>query len=121
MFLAREFELKSFTILRWNLCVQRKYTPDLLKETRMLGNAGQDTPMESNVIFGTDKDSPPTNKGRYRRMVGRLIYLTHTRLDIGFAVSVASRHVNDPKEAYMKSINYIPQYLKKAPKTGLHF
>lgn len=35
--------------------------------------------------------------GRYQRMVGTLIYLSHTLPDIAFAVSMVNQHSNDPK------------------------
>lgn len=58
---------------------KRKYNLDLLQETRMLGCRPADTPMESNVKIGEEKESPPIDKEMYQRLVGRLIYLTHTR------------------------------------------
>lgn len=57
----------------------------------------------------------------YQRLIGRLIYLNHTRPDIGFSVIMVSRCMNDPKETNMKAVNRIRQYLKKASGKGLHF
>ena len=62
-----------------------------------------------------DNDSHPTDKDRYQRLVGKLIYLTHTRLDIGFTVRMVSRYMNNPTERQMKAIYKILQYLKKSP------
>ncbi|RVX15345.1 Retrovirus-related Pol polyprotein from transposon TNT 1-94 [Vitis vinifera] len=79
---------------------QRKYVLDLLQETGMLGCKPVDTPMDPIGKIDKDNDSHPTDKDRYQRLVGKLIYLTHTRPDIGFAVSM---------------------YLKKSPGRGLYF
>ncbi|XP_058763032.1 uncharacterized mitochondrial protein AtMg00810-like [Vicia villosa] len=81
----------------------------------MLGCRPADTPI------GEEKESPPTDKEMYQRLVGILIYLTHTRPDIGFSVSMVSRYMNEPKEAHMKAVNRILQYIKKSPEKGLHF
>ena len=87
----------------------------------MLGCKPAGTPMEPTRRSGTEEESSPTDKDRYQRLVGKLIYLTHTRPDIGFAVSVASRHMTNPTENHMKAVNRILQYLKGTPGRGLHF
>ncbi|XP_027190482.1 uncharacterized protein [Cicer arietinum] len=46
-----------------------------------------DTPMESNVKIGEENESQPIDKERYQKLVGKLIYLTHTRPDIGFLLA----------------------------------
>ena len=61
------------------------------------------------------------NKNSYQRLVGKLIYLTHSRPDIGFAVSMASQYMTNPTENHMKVVNQILQYLKGTPGRGLHF
>lgn len=131
--LAREFEVKDLGLLKYFLGMeiarckdgismsQRKYTLDLLKETGMLGCKPADTPMEPAKKGGIDVESPPTNRDRYQRLVGKLIYLTHTRPDIGFAVSMASRFMTKPTEIHMKAVYRILQYLKGTPGRGLHF
>ena len=49
-----------------------------------------DTPMDSNVKLVLGQGEPLRDLGRYRRLVGKLNYLTTTRLDISFPVSVVS-------------------------------
>jgi len=36
------------------------------------------------------KDQVPIDKGRYQRLVGRLMYLAHTRPDLAYALSIVS-------------------------------
>ncbi|RVW69728.1 Retrovirus-related Pol polyprotein from transposon RE1 [Vitis vinifera] len=98
-YLSEEFEVKDLGNLKYFLGMevarsrkgivvsQRKYILDLLKETGMLGCKPIDTPMDSQKKLGIEKESTPVDRGRYQRLVGRLIYLSHTRPDIGFAVS----------------------------------
>ncbi|CAL9018498.1 unnamed protein product [Prunus brigantina] len=45
-----------------------------------------DIPIEMNHKLCEDMDQEPTNKEQYQRLVGRLIYLAHTRPNIAYAV-----------------------------------
>jgi hypothetical protein len=67
---------------------QRKYVLDLLKETGLLGAHLVDIPMDHNQKFVKDEGELFEDPGRYRRLVGKLNYLTITRLDLSYAVSV---------------------------------
>ena len=61
------------------------------------------------------------NKERYQRLVGRLIYLCHTRPDISYAVSVVSRYMHDPRSGHLDAVYRILRYLKSSPGKGLMF
>ena len=41
------------------------------------------------------------NKGRYQRLVGKLIYLAQTRPDLAFILSVAIQYMHAPCEEYL--------------------
>ncbi|KAK4385641.1 Retrovirus-related Pol polyprotein from transposon RE2 [Sesamum angolense] len=71
----------------------RKYTCDLLQEAGFLGTKPVDTPMDSNPDFWNDDGNYLEDKTKYRRLVGKLIYLTVTRPDISFAVGLRHGHV----------------------------
>lgn len=64
-------------------------------------------------------DPPLEDQGIYRRLVGKLIYLTVTRPDIAFAVSVVSQHMQTPLQTHLQAVRQILRYLKKAPGQGL--
>lgn len=50
-----------------------------------------------------------------------MIYLAHTRPDIGFAVGMVSRFMNAPTVHHMEAVFQILRYLKKNPGSGLFF
>ncbi|KAH9696724.1 reverse transcriptase Ty1/copia-type domain-containing protein [Citrus sinensis] len=114
--LAQEFEVKDLGNLKYFLGMevarskkgivvsQRKYTLDLLKETGMIGCKPVNTPMDPYKKLGSVENSVPVNRGRYQRLVGRLIYLSHTRPDIGFAVSAVSQFMHNPTEEHMDAV-----------------
>ena len=75
--------------------------------------------MDTSTKFGPS--GSPIDKGRYQRLVGKLIYLSHTRPDISFVVSVVSQFMNNPAEEHMEVVYRILRYLKLTPGQGLFF
>ena len=61
------------------------------------------------------------NKERYQCLVGKLIYLAHTRPDTAYAVSVVSQFMHDPREVNMEAVFRVPKYLKSSSGQGIHF
>ncbi|CAL2254674.1 unnamed protein product [Prunus armeniaca] len=132
-YLASEFEMKSLGDLKYFLGIevarskhgiflsQRKYTLDLLAETGMLDCKPIDIPSEQNHKLGLYPDQVPTDKERYQRLVGKLIYLSHTRPDIAYAMSVVSQFMHSRSEDHMGVLMCILRYLKVTPGKGLMF
>lgn len=56
----------------------------------------------------------------YRRLVGKLIYLTVKRPDISYAVSVVSQFMQKP-QTHWTAIIRILKYLKSTPKQGIFY
>ena len=56
---------------------------------------------------------------RYRRLVGKLNYLTVTRSDIGYSVSVVSQYISSPIVDHWRAVEQILCYLKGAPGRGI--
>ena len=128
--LSEEFEVKDLGQLRYFLGIdiarspkgivlsQRKYVLDLLSETGMLGCRPSSTPIDPNHKLCAESGDP-VNKETYQRLVGRLIYLCHTRPDISYAVSVVSRYMHDPRSGHLDVVYRILRYLKSSPGKGL--
>ena len=87
----------------------------------MLGCKPCDTPVETNLKLGDDSSGTPTDKGSYQRLVGKLIYLSHSRPDIAFAVSMVSQFMHAPKTTHLDAVMRILRYLKSSPGKGLLF
>jgi hypothetical protein len=83
----------------------------------MLGCKVVSTPIEQNHKLCANAGDP-VDKEQYQRLVGRLIYLCHIRLDITHVVSVVSRYMHDPSEQHIRRIL---RYIKGSPGKGLWF
>lgn len=75
---------------------QRKYTFDILEEAGIQGCRPSTFPMNQNIKFSKPSYSERMETGPYRRLVGRLLYLTVTRSDITYVVNVLNQFLSDP-------------------------
>ena len=87
----------------------------------MMGCRPIDTPMNPNVKLLPRQGEPLSNPERYRRLVGKLNYLTVTRPDISFPVSVVSQFMTSPCDSHWEAVVHILRYIKSAPDKGLLF
>ena len=131
--LPTEFEIKELGKLKYFLGIevaystqgifisQQKYVTDLLAETGKIGCKLVSSPMDPNHKFGEAKEEPVVDKRMYQRLVGRLIYLAHTRLDIAYSVSVISQFMHDPREPHLQAAYRMLHYSKGNPGKGILF
>ena len=71
-------------------CGQGKYAVEILKRFGMMDCKTMATPMASNLKLLSDASSETVDATMYRQMIGSLMYLTNTILDICFAVNTLS-------------------------------
>lgn len=100
--LSHYFQTKDLVPLRYFLGIevtqfkvgiaisQRKSELDILEETGMIKSRRFYSLMAPNFKLLSGHGEPLTAPTRYRRIVRHLNYLTHTRPEISFAVSVVS-------------------------------
>jgi hypothetical protein len=63
---------------------QAKYTKDLIKKFNMAELKPVSTPMSTATLLGLDEDDEAVDQREYGSLMGSLLYLTVTRLDIQF-------------------------------------
>ena len=100
---------------------QHKYVLDLLKETGMTGCKAANTPIEPNVKLKIAAANEVMDKARYQRLVGRLIYLAHTRPDIAFAVNLLARFSSAPTKRHWNGVKHVLRYLQGTIDLGLFY
>nr|GEY34600.1 uncharacterized mitochondrial protein AtMg00810-like [Tanacetum cinerariifolium] len=95
---------------------QDKYIGYILKKIGYSDVRSSNTPMDKDNPWGKDRTRKDVDLHLYRSMIGSLMYLTVTRLDIMFAVCACARHQVTPKECHLHAVKRIFRYLKGHPK-----
>ena len=128
--LFMEFEMKDLGNLKYFLGIevlrskreisidQKKYILDLLAENGMLDCKPAENPIVANHRLQTVQDGKLADKEQYQKLVGKLIYLSHTRPDISYDVGVVSRFMHLPQVPHMEAIMRILRYLKGTSSRG---
>ena len=126
-FLQSQFPTKDLGILTFFLGIevmrskhgiflfQRKYVFDLLSKAGKLGVKSCSSPMVLGVHL-TKEGETFEDTERYRRLVGKLNYLTVTCLDITHSVSVV---ISTPMVDHWPVVKQILCYLRGAPERGI--
>ena len=94
---------------------------DLLQGNGQLGCKPTTTLMDVNVKIGKGDEGAAIDRAFYQRLIGKLIYLNHTRPDISYAVSLLSQFMSEPYEVHLRAAYRILSYLKFTIGQGLLF
>ena len=100
---------------------QSKYVRDVLKRFKMDQCKSSTVPMQQNVKLSCDDGSKEVNSTMYRQMVGSLNYLTTTRPDIAYYVSVLSQFMAKPQESHWNAAKEVLRYLKGTLDYGIKY
>ncbi|CAM8901857.1 unnamed protein product [Rhodiola kirilowii] len=132
-FIHDKFRIKDLGLLKYFLGLevarstegiflnQRKYALDILSDYNFLDCKPIKTPMESKHNLGISSAPLLPDAAVYRRLIGRLIYLTITRPDLAFPVHVLSQFMQAPTEDHLQAAHRVLRYIKFAPAQGLMF
>ena len=86
---------------------QEKYAKNLVKRFGLDSKKHASTPMSSSAKLSSDPSSVEVNPTLYRSIIGNLLYLTTSRLDISFSVGVCAQFQAAPKESHMTAIKRV--------------
>lgn len=100
---------------------QRNYCEALLEECGMASYRLEATPLPPGYVIMSDTNTPLIDINEYCHLVGKFIFLTHTRPDIAYAVGIVSRFMSRPQQKHLEAIHHILRYLKGTSDLGIFF
>nr|GEU36565.1 putative ribonuclease H-like domain-containing protein [Tanacetum cinerariifolium] len=100
---------------------QDKYVAEILKKFDFMTVKIASNPIETQKPLIKDKEAADVDVHLYRSMIGSLMYLTASRLDIMFAVYACSRFQVTPKTSHLQAVKRVFRYLKGKPKLVLWY
>jgi hypothetical protein len=127
------FEMSDLGLLRYYLGIevnqgnqgisikQTGYAIKLLKQAGLMECNATTFPMEPGLKLSKKDEGPDVDATEFRRLVGSLRYLTHSRPDLTFSVGYVSRFMQSPKQIHMQAVKQILRYLKGSVDLGIHY
>ncbi|GKE57173.1 hypothetical protein Tco_1496358 [Tanacetum coccineum] len=99
---------------------QAKYAQEILNKHGMTSCDSIGTPMATKHL-DADLSGTPIDQTNYRSMVGALMYLTASRIDIVYATCYCSRYQARPTEKHLTTVKRIFRYLKNTINMGIWY
>ncbi|XP_074313614.1 uncharacterized protein LOC141648796 [Silene latifolia] len=133
VFLDKQFGIKDLGQLKFFLGIevdqganglflnQRKYAMSIVEDTGMAGAKTTHTPIQPRHNLSLARGYVFKDIMKYRRLVGRLVYLTITRPDLVYTVHILSQFVNESRKEHWEAALRVVRYIKGNPSKGITF
>lgn len=131
--MMREFEMTDLGLLHFFLGMeikqnnggiflsQQKYARNLMKKFRMEDAKSVNTPVALGTKLSKNDDSKNIDPTLFMSLVGNLMYLTTTRPDITYGVSLISRFMECPKRSHWDAGKRILRYIRGTLTDGIYY
>ena len=100
---------------------QKKYALEVLQRFGMDKSNSVHNPIVPGFKLVKDEGGVKVDKTYYKQIVGSLMYLTTTRLDMMFVVSLISRYMENPTKLHLQAAKRVLRYLKGITGFGIFY
>ncbi|CAM8971500.1 unnamed protein product [Rhodiola kirilowii] len=100
---------------------QRKYALELLEEHNLLQCKPAKTPLNLKHNLSLSSEALLPDPLPYRKLVGKLIYMSITRPDLAYSIHILSRYMQKPTEEHLRAALRLLRFIKRAPAQGILF
>lgn len=131
--MKKEFEMTDLGFMKYFLGIevnqndngifisQSKYANDILRRFNMANCKSAPTPIVMRLKLSKDDKGANINPTLYKRVVGSLMYLTATRPEIMYVVSLISRFMESPKDSHWQAGKRILRYVSGTRNYGIQY
>lgn len=122
--MMKEFEMSDMGKMKYFLGIevmqfdggifvsQKKYVKEVLKRFGMSESNAVLNPIVPGFKIHRDDDGVKVDGSLFKQLVGSMIYLTATRPDVMYTVSLVSRYMSEPTELHLTAAKRILRYLQ---------
>lgn len=100
---------------------QKKYATEVLRRFGMLVSRVVGSPIVPGSRLSKDEHGVVVDESFYKQVMGSLMYLTATRPDLMYSVSLVSRFMSKPTELHLQATKRILRYLKGTVDYGIMY
>jgi hypothetical protein len=100
---------------------QRKYAQEILERFNMAQCNSVHNPVVPGFKLTKDEEGVAADSTVYKQIVGSLMYLTATRPDLMFSVSLISRYMERPTDSHFQAAKRILRYIKGTIVFGIFY
>lgn len=131
--MKKEFDMTDLEKMRYFLGIevmqrddgificQKKYAAEVIERFGMKDYNPVSNPIVPGQKIGRDEAGEKVDPTLFKQMVGSLMYLTATRPDLMFAVSLISRFMASPTQLHFAVVKRIMRYLKGTMEYGIWY
>lgn len=131
--MSKVFEMSDLGLLSYYLGIevlqhkdgitlrQERYANRIFQETGMEESNLVHIPMDAGLVMSKAQDEASVDETEFRKNIGCLRYLLHTRPDLAFSVGMLSRYMHQPKSSHAVALKQVLRYLKRTTSYGLTF
>ena len=98
---------------------QQKFTKDLLQSSKVDISKPAVTPLPQNLKLHQDEGELYSEPSYYRKMVGKLNFLTHTRPDLAYTVQHLSQFMQTPRLPHINALHHTLRYVASTSGQGI--
>lgn len=93
----------------------------MLKDVGMSDCELASAPLPKGLKLSIDEGDIFPELDKFRRLIGRLLYVNITRPDISYSVQCPSQFMSSPRKPHQEAALHLLKYLRSCPLQGLFF
>ena len=131
--MEKEFDMSDLGKMRYFLGIEvlqtsqgihnslTKYAVEVLRRFEMEDCNGVRNPMVAGSKVDMDENGERIDETFYKQIIGSLMYITTTRPDLQFAVSLLSRYMSRPTKLHLHAVKRVLRYLRDTEDYGIWY